>query len=77
LLADVDLPGDISGRNLADRLRQTKPGLKVVYTCASSSGKSGQNPALVEGLEFIPKPYSPEKLLQEVQNCLNRESEGK
>jgi PAS domain S-box-containing protein len=77
LFADLDLPGDISGRDLADRLRKAKPGLKVVYSYASSSGKTGQDPVRLEGLKFIPKPFNAEKLLQEVQDCLNRDAEGK
>src|SRR5204863_6821597 len=32
LLTDLNLPGEVSGVELAERMRKTKPGLKVVYT---------------------------------------------
>jgi PAS domain S-box-containing protein len=64
LLTDVALPEGISGNALAEQLRQTKPELKVVYT----SGTEDEVPMLDE--EIIPKPYTPDKLLQAIRNCL-------
>ena len=64
------MPGGISGRDLAQRLRQSRPDLKVVYTSGYSPSKCGQDPALLDGLKFIPKPYSSEKLVRAVQDCL-------
>jgi len=74
LLTDINLPGEITGRDLADRLQKAKPGLKVMYTSASVAGEEGQCPALPEDLKFIPKPYTPNKLVQAVQNCLSCDS---
>jgi DNA-binding NtrC family response regulator len=64
LLTDVALPEGISGNALAEQLRQTKPELKVVYTF----GTEDEVPMLDE--EIIPKPYTPDKLLQAIRNCL-------
>jgi two-component system cell cycle sensor histidine kinase/response regulator CckA len=70
VLTDMVMPGGISGRALAETLRQTRPDLKVVYTSGYSPSKSGQDPSLLDGLKFLPKPYNPDKLVRAVQDCL-------
>jgi CheY-like chemotaxis protein len=65
LLTDVALPEGLSGNALAEQLRQTKPELKVVYT---SGGTEEEVPMVDEAI--IPKPYTPDKLLQAIRNCL-------
>jgi signal transduction histidine kinase/ActR/RegA family two-component response regulator len=74
LLTDMVMPGGISGRDLASRLRQSKPDLKVVYTSGYSPSRVGQDPKLLDGLKFLPKPYNPDKLIQAVQDCLANRS---
>ena len=73
LLIDLRLPDGIPGVALAKHLRTNRPDLKVLYTSDCEPTAEGHEPALVEGLEFIPKPYSPAKLLQAVQGCLSRD----
>jgi CheY-like chemotaxis protein len=70
LLTDLNLPGSMSGRDLASQLQNAKPGLRVMYTAGLSPENDGPNPAVLEGLEFISKPYRPSKLIEAVQNCL-------
>jgi PAS domain S-box-containing protein len=70
LLTDLELAGGISGRELADQFRQTRPGLKVIHTAASDSSCGRQPPAQMEGSAFVPKPYNPESLLQAVEASL-------
>jgi len=72
LLIDLHLPDGIPGVSLARHLRANRPDLKVLYTSDCEPTAEGHEPALVEGLEFIPKPYSPAKLIQAVQGCLSR-----
>ena len=74
LLIDLRLPDGIPGVALTKHLRKTRPDLKVLYTSDCEPTPEGHEPALVEGLEFVPKPYSPAKLLQAVQGCLSRVS---
>ena len=62
LFTDTNLPGGISGRELANELCGKKPQLKVLYTCASKDGQ--------EAPDLILKPYTPEKLLETVQGSL-------
>ncbi len=70
LLTEINLTGDTSGRELANRLKESKPDLKVIYTCAADSDKDKQLPATLERLGFIPKPYTPDKLIRAVQSSL-------
>src|SRR6266496_892988 len=70
LLTDLNLPDGLSGRDLADQFQKAKPSLKVIYSSVSSPGEETQKPALPEGLKFLPKPFTPDKLVQAVQSCL-------
>jgi DNA-binding NtrC family response regulator len=71
LLTDVALPEGISGTDLAAQLRQTRPELKVVYTAAPSETETEE--ALLEQ-NIVPKPYSADKLLDAVKNCLTKQT---
>ncbi len=72
LLTDMVMPDGISGRELARQLQAMKPNLKVIYTSGYSSETTSQEPALVEGANFLQKPYLPKKLAQAVRDCLDR-----
>ena len=65
------MPGKFNGRQLAERLRAAKPGLKVVIT----SGYNTEMPALDQefatgAIVYLPKPCEPAILLQVFQKCL-------
>jgi PAS domain S-box-containing protein len=71
LLTDVHLTGDLSGRALAEQLRQNKPELKVLFTLTCGEGDdTPTDTAQLNGLDYIAKPYSPDKLLQAVHQGL-------
>jgi CheY-like chemotaxis protein len=72
LLTDMNLPGNMSGRDLAHHLQKAKPGLKVMYTSALSLGQ-GEQPPMPADAKWVSKPYSPHKLIQTVQICLGGE----
>jgi DNA-binding response OmpR family regulator len=72
LVVAENLPGDISGHDLAQRLRQTRSGLKVAYIFDPNVERDGHTPAMPEGPEIITKPFSPERLLAVVQTSLGR-----
>jgi two-component system cell cycle sensor histidine kinase/response regulator CckA len=71
LVTDVQLPGDISGSDLAAKLLQLRPDLKVIYTSKCAPDHKGAN-LPVANTQFIPKPYTPEKLLHAVQEFLGQ-----
>jgi two-component system, cell cycle sensor histidine kinase and response regulator CckA len=71
LLTDMIMPGGMTGRELAEKLRAEKPGLKVIYTSGYSPDILEKAPLPVEGCNFLQKPYQPLKLAQTVRNCLD------
>lgn len=73
LLSDAVLPGGVSGRELAARLRKDRPGLKVILTSGFDLGDT-LIPELgpsEQDFRFIQKPYAPEKLVSLVRECLD------
>jgi CheY-like chemotaxis protein len=70
LLTDMVMPDGISGLQLADRLKTENPGLKVVFTTGYSAELLGKDFVLREGVNFLQKPYPPQKLVQTVRNGL-------
>ncbi len=73
LLTDMVMPDGISGRQLAEKLKADNPGLKVIYTTGYSPDLMGNDVALHEGVNFLQKPYPPQKLVQTVRNGLESE----
>lgn len=73
LLTDMVMPDGISGRQLAEKLKTENPELKVIYTTGYSPDLMGNDIALKEGVNFLQKPYPPQKLVQAVRNGLETE----
>jgi signal transduction histidine kinase len=71
LVTDMIMPGGLSGRELAARLREQNPGLKIIYTTGYSPDVLGSNLTLSDASNFLAKPYDPEKLIQTVRACLD------
>jgi two-component system cell cycle sensor histidine kinase/response regulator CckA len=70
LLTDMVMPDGISGRQLAEQLKIDNPQLKVIYTTGYSPDLMGKDIALKEGVNFLQKPYPPQKLVETVRNGL-------
>jgi PAS domain S-box-containing protein len=70
LFTNLILPGDISGRALAERFQQSKPGLKVVYSVDQNPGADEQAAIQPEGMELVSKPFGPDKLIQVIRSSL-------
>jgi PAS domain S-box-containing protein len=72
LLTDMVMPGGLTGRQLGERVLQENPNLQVIYTSGYSPGMAGRDLALLEGANFLAKPYGPARLLRMVRECLDR-----
>ena len=70
LLTDMVMPDGISGLQLAEKLKAQNPGLKVIYTTGYSAELMGKDFKIKEGVNFLQKPYPPQKLVQTVRNGL-------
>lgn len=66
LLTEMTLPGTISGRQLAERLRRAKPDLKVLYT--HDPGKPSDGVEQLKPQELVAKPFTSVDLLE----CISR-----
>jgi signal transduction histidine kinase len=72
LLTDLVMPGGMMGTDVAAELRRANPELKVIFTTGYSPGMARAQHALEEGVNFLPKPYSPNKLAEIVRRCLDK-----
>ncbi len=57
LFTDIELPGSINGVKLAERAREMRPELQVVY--ASGGARAGDLRRQIPCARFLPKPYDP------------------
>jgi PAS domain S-box-containing protein len=69
VLTDVVMP-NMSGRDLAARLAQLRPSLKVLYMSGYSYDIVARQGILEDGLALVEKPFSPEQLAQKVREVL-------
>jgi PAS domain S-box-containing protein len=72
LLTDLVMPGGVTGRELANQLRSDAPTLRVIYTSGYTSGQAGTGEPLIEGQNFLQKPYPPDALAHIVRVALDR-----
>jgi len=71
LLTDLVMPGGVMGRELAQRLRVNDAALRIIYSSGYSPGMAGKDLDLTEGINFLPKPYDPMRLLRIIRDCLD------
>ncbi len=71
LLTDLVMPGGVTGRELAARLCAASPGMRVVYTSGYTAAQGGTGDPLVEGVNFLQKPYLPEALARIIRGALD------
>jgi PAS domain S-box-containing protein len=72
LLTDLVMPGGVTGLALAERLRKDMPALRVVYTSGYTASQTASGERLVEGNNFLQKPYQPDALARIVRAALDR-----
>jgi PAS domain S-box-containing protein len=72
LFTDMVMPDGMTGGELAEQLRARKPDLKVIYTSGYTAETFGPEALFTEEAPFLPKPYTPQLLVQTIQECLAR-----
>jgi two-component system, cell cycle sensor histidine kinase and response regulator CckA len=72
LITDMVMPRGISGRQLAQRLRATKPELGVIYTSGYELAADARGDCEDGTVRFLQKPYDAIALLETVQQALSR-----
>jgi two-component system, cell cycle sensor histidine kinase and response regulator CckA len=69
LLTDCVMP-DLFGDQLAARLKEQKPSLKVIFMSGNSIGSLELGVPLEEGLNFVQKPFDYETLVSAVRSAM-------
>jgi PAS domain S-box-containing protein len=66
LVTDVGLPG-MSGRQLADQARETRPGLKILFMTGYAESVAISDGFLQAGMEMITKPFELDSLSRRIR----------
>ena len=67
LVTDVGLPGGMNGRQIAERARMLRPGLKVLFITGYAEAAVISHGHLAGGMQLLTKPFTAIVLLAHVQ----------
>jgi DNA-binding NtrC family response regulator len=70
LFTDINLGAEPDGIELARRVIEDHPGLRVIYTTGGGQ-TDGMDALLVEGAIFLPKPYTRDQLLSALKQQIS------
>jgi PAS domain S-box-containing protein len=73
LLTDMMMPGGISGWDLAEKLHERRPNLRVVFMSGYSADLMGNSAPAGGAIQFLQKPYDPKSLLSLVRESFHEE----
>jgi CheY-like chemotaxis protein len=73
LFTDIVMP-QMTGRQLADKARQARPSLKVLYTTGYTRNAVVHNGVLDPGTPFLPKPFTLDDLAAKVRETIGRKA---
>jgi two-component system cell cycle sensor histidine kinase/response regulator CckA len=72
LVADVVMPGGMSGQEVARQLSKDRPNLKVLYISGYTDDEIPYHSLLEPGVNFLPKPFNVGQLTRKVRQVLEQ-----
>lgn len=66
MVSDVIMPG-ASGPQVVEQLRRVRPGLRALFVSGYPEDAIVHRGVLDDGVDFLPKPFSPAALLERVR----------
>jgi PAS domain S-box-containing protein len=72
MITDVVMPG-ITGPDLAKRMAQLRPDMKVLFTSGYTANVLAPHGVLEAGVAYLPKPFTPTRLAEKVHGLLSTE----
>ena len=71
LFSDLVMPGEMGGREVAEKAREICPNLKVLFASGYSDDVPGNHGAAAESVPLIIKPYRKKDLAEKIQEVLD------
>ncbi|WP_052401904.1 response regulator [Muricoccus aerilatus] len=70
MVTDVGLPGGMNGRQLADAMRERRPGMKVLFITGYAENAAVGNGLLAPGMQVMTKPFAMDVLAAKIRAML-------
>ena len=77
VFTDIIMPENLNGIDLGHRLLAEKPTLKVIYTSGYTGNLGNRQTTLIDGVNFIRKPFKPEAIAEIIRKNLDGKFTGK
>lgn len=71
LITDVGLPGGLNGRQVAERARELRPDLKVLFITGYAENAALNHGHIGPGTRVLTKPFSVGNLIAKVESLLD------
>jgi|GEM_PF-2670249 len=72
LFSDIVMPGGMNGQELAGRVRDLNPGMRICLTSGYPAGILKMDELQHSGIVFLPKPYARRTLAETVRSVLDK-----
>jgi light-regulated signal transduction histidine kinase (bacteriophytochrome) len=70
MVTDVGLPGGMNGRQLADAMRERRPGMKVLFITGYAETAAVGDGLLAPGMQVMTKPFAMEVLAAKIRSMI-------
>jgi CheY-like chemotaxis protein len=72
LFTDIVMPGNLNGRQLADKIAAQRPLLRVLFTSGNTDGAIPLQDRVGNSIPLLTKPYRKAELARMLRHCLDQ-----